>query len=86
MNHRQTANTTRLKPDEVLGHYYLEIRCKLLEIAAIHDRFQRAGGGDPAGSADPRLVRCLQALRLLASPGDIPDRAERIALIFSDPD
>ena len=86
MNDRQPANTTRLKPEEVLGHYYLEVRCKLLEIAAIHDRFQRAGGGDPAASPDPRLARCQQALKLLANGSGTPDRTERIALIFSDPD
>ena len=78
--------STRLEPEEVLGHYYLEVRCKLLEIAAIHDRYQRAGGGDPAGSADPRWVRCLEGLKLLAASGGTPDRAERIALLFSDPD
>lgn len=73
-------------PDEVLAGYYLEVRCKLLEIAAIYDRFQRAGGGDPAASADPRLVRCQQALKLLADGSGTPHRAERIALIFSDLD
>lgn len=86
MTPMQAARSTRLTPEEVLGHYYLEVRCKLLEIAAIHDRFQRAGGGDPAASDDARLVRCQQALKLLAGGSETPDRAERIALMFSDPD
>ena len=86
MHPTQAARSTRLEPEEVLGNYYLEVRCKLLEIAAIHDRFQRAGGGDPAASTDRRLVRCQQALKLLADGNETPDRAERIALIFSDPD
>ncbi len=77
--------TTRLSPEEVLEHHYLEVRCKLLEIAAIQDRFQRAGGGDPNASPDPGLRRCRQALALLAAPQETPDRAEHIALIFSDP-
>jgi hypothetical protein len=78
--------SSRLNPGEVLDHHYLEVRCKLLEIAAILDRFQRAGGGDPAGSSEPRLERCSRALGLLAQPSETPDRAERIALIFSNPD
>ncbi len=78
--------TTRLNPEEVLDNYYLEVRCKLLEIAAVFDRFQRAGGGDPAASRDLRLARCSRALELLREPCETPDRAERTALIFSDPD
>lgn len=76
---------TRLSPEEVLDHYYLEIRCKLLEIAASYDRYQRAGGGDPSTGPDPRLSRCTRALALLAGPCESPDRAEQIALLFSDP-
>ncbi len=76
----------RLSSEEVLDHHYLEVRCKLLEIAAIYDRFQRAGGGDPVTARDRRLARCSQALDLLVDPSGSPDRAERIALIFSDPD
>lgn len=78
--------STRLNPEEVLDHHYLEVRCKLLEITAIFDRFQRAGGGDPAASSDLRLTRPLEVLGLLAETGGTPDRAERTALIFSDPD
>jgi len=78
--------TTRLTPEEVLDHHYLEVRCKLLEIAAILDRFQRAGGGDPLASEEPRLARCAQTLRLLSEPASAPGRAENIALIFSDTD
>jgi hypothetical protein len=78
--------TTRLTPEEVLDHHYLEVRCKLLEIAAVFDRFQRADGGDPLASGDQRLERCAQALALLKESGAAPDRAERISLIFSDTD
>jgi hypothetical protein len=76
---------TRLNPEEVLDLYYLEIRCKLLEIAASYDRYQRAGGADPATAPDPRLTRCTRALELLSGPSETPDRAEQIALLFSDP-
>lgn len=77
---------TRLTPDEVLNLYYLEIRCKLLEIAASYDRFQRAGGGDPTTDPDLRLARCTRALALLSGSSKSPDRAEQIALLFSDLD
>ncbi len=76
--------TTRLTPEEVLDYHYLEVRCKLLEIAAIMDRYQRAGGGDPARSNDLRLERCTRALELIATPHELPERAESIALLFSD--
>ena len=76
--------TTRLTPEEVLDFHYLEVRCKLLEIAAILDRYQRAGGGDPTQSNDLKLERCTRALSLLAEGSSIPDRAETIALLFSD--
>jgi len=73
-----------LTADRVLDEYYLEMRCKLLEVAAILDRYER-GGGDAAQSDDGRLARCREALEVLAAPSDHPARAERIALIFSDP-
>lgn len=75
---------TRLTPKEVLDYHYLEVRCKLLEIAAIMDRYQRAGGGDPTQSNDLKLERCTRALSQLATSRAMPDRAEAIALLFSD--
>ncbi len=75
--------STRLEPEEVLDQYHLQVRHQLLEIAAVLDRFQRAGGGDPAASGDRRLARCRSAVALLSEAGASPDRAERVALIFS---
>lgn len=72
--------------DQVLDRYFLEVRCKLLDMAAIVDRYERSAG--PAAwtdSTDRRIDRCRQALRVLLDEADQPDRAERIALIFSDP-
>ena len=77
--------STRLTPEEVLQNHSLEVRCKLLEIAAIYDRYQRAGGEQPTASDDPRLARCTRALKLLSEYQEKPDRAEQIALMFSDP-
>jgi hypothetical protein len=65
---------------QVLDRDFLEVRSKLLEIAASLDRIDRAPvhhGDHP----DPRLGHVRQALEALSQPG--PDRAETIQLIFS---
>lgn len=75
-----------LSPQQVIDEYYLSFRLKLLEIGAIMDRLDRAAeshGG--THSEDPRWSRCLQAMELLNDASASPDRAEQIALIFSDP-
>ena len=63
---------------EVLNREFLEIRCKILELAASFDRLERAEG---AVSGDPRLARLHEALAIVADSQ--PDRAEHIQLIFS---
>jgi hypothetical protein len=65
---------------EILDHDFLELRCKILELAAILDRIDRAParhGEHP----DPRAGHVRQALESLTEPG--PDRAETIQRIFS---
>src|SRR5260221_13128396 len=66
----------------VLERVYLEIRCKLLDVAASLDRVARAEGGGRV-QADPRLAQIRQGIEILASAGT--DRAERIQMLFSDP-
>jgi hypothetical protein len=63
---------------EVLNREFLEIRARLLQVAASLDRLDRAAGtvGD-----DPRLQRINQALEMLNSHET--DRAEQIQMIFS---
>lgn len=69
-----------------LENFFLEARCKILDLAAILDRIQR--GKDPASiAADPRLEKIAQALEVLKDQSGV--RAERIQQIFSldyDPD
>ncbi len=67
-----------LSAAEVLNREFLEIRAKVLELAAALDRLERAQGdlGD-----DPRLQRIHEALELLGQPGH--DRAEQVQLVFS---
>jgi hypothetical protein len=71
---------TPLSADKALDAYFLEARCRLLDVAAILDRIDR-GPGAAGVAADPRMQRIRQALAALAEPG--PDRAERIQKIFS---
>lgn len=75
-----------LTAGEVLGTYYLETRCQLLEIGAMLDRLDRAASGSPGEpSADQRLAKIHQSLQLLAERQTTPDRAERLLNLFSDP-
>ena len=65
---------------EVLDRDFLETRGKILEIAAVLDRIDRA----PAHHhlhPDPRVCQIRQALEALCEPG--PGRSETIQLIFS---
>ncbi len=68
---------TPLPAPEALEKYFLEARCRLLDLAAILDRVDR-GGGLPA---DPRLARIRESLGLLQAAQ--PGRAEKIQSLFS---
>ena len=70
--------TLPLSAPELLNREFLEIRCKILELAAAFDRLERAEG---SVSGDPRLARLHEALAAVAS--DSPDRAEQVQMIFS---
>jgi hypothetical protein len=65
---------------EVLNRDFLEARCKILEIAAILDRIDRAPSKHH-DQPDPRMSQLRQALEALSVPE--PGRAETIQLIFS---
>jgi hypothetical protein len=67
---------------EVLDRDFLETRGKILEIAAVLDRIDRAPSHHHEHQhPDPRLGQLRQALEALCEPG--PGRAETIQLIFS---
>ena len=70
---------TPLKADAALDEYFLEVRCRLLDAAAILDRIDR-GQGEGA-TDDPRMRRIREAIAALAEPG--AGRAEKIQQIFS---
>lgn len=67
---------------EVLDQYFLETRCKIIEIAATLDRLDRAPGTG-AITDDPRFAQLQTALRLLTESS--PDRAGRCQMTFSLP-
>jgi len=75
---------------QVLDRHFLEIRCKILDLAAALDRIDRAAGAaeSPAGNGrsafhDPRLEQLRQGVELLLARE--PGRAERVQMLFSDP-
>jgi hypothetical protein len=70
--------TVPITADEVLNREFLEVRARLLEVAAAFDRMDRASG-DVAG--DARMDKIRQALQLLQQPE--LGRAEELQLIFS---
>ncbi len=63
-----------------LEREYLEMRARILELAACMDRLDRAEGGDSIAS-DPAHQRLVQAMNIVIDSK--PDRAERVQLLFS---
>jgi hypothetical protein len=67
-----------LSAQEILDREFLDIRSKVLELAAAFDRLERAEG---SVTTDPRLTRLHEALHAVI---DLPEaRAERVQMIFS---
>ncbi|MDX1951616.1 MAG: hypothetical protein SFY81_05495 [Verrucomicrobiota bacterium] len=63
---------------QILDLYFMDARCKLIELAAFMDRVERSEGNE-----DFRMIAFRKALEeLKASP---PNRAERVLLALSDP-
>jgi hypothetical protein len=71
---------TPLPAARALDQFFLDARCRLLDIAATLDR---VGRGDDAAAvaADPRAEKIHKALAILAS--DKPNKAELIQQLFS---
>lgn len=79
-SHKGEESIVPLPSRSALDAYFLEARCKLLDLAAILDRIDRGGdSGELRG--DPRLARIREALEALRDESD--RRAERIQQIFS---
>jgi hypothetical protein len=69
--------------DQILDETYLEVRAKLLEVAATLDRIDRAADdGQPLSvRTRPQRDQIDEGLRICLSEG--PDRAERLQKLFS---
>lgn len=66
---------------QILDRHYLEIRSKILDLAASLDRIDRTA--DQASiQDDPRLARLQSGIKLLLS--NSADRAEQVQMLFSD--
>jgi hypothetical protein len=65
---------------ELLNQEFLEIRARLLQVAAALDRFDRADGDI---SRDKRRMDLDRAIHILLEPHS--DRAARLQMIFSLP-
>jgi hypothetical protein len=69
-----------LPASQALDSYFLDARCRILDVAGILDRIGR--GRDAASIAgDPRLARIRAALEILQDQSG--GRAERIQQVFS---
>jgi hypothetical protein len=69
--------------DQILDESFLQVRAKLLEVAATLDRIDRSSddGAPLSDQAGPRRGSLDDAVRILLSEG--PDRAERLQRLFS---
>lgn len=75
--------------DHLMDESFLDVRAKLLEVAATLDRIDRATRkhGPLSPHQDERLARLNEATRVLLQTS--PDRAEKLQQLFSrtyDPD
>jgi hypothetical protein len=66
--------------NEVLDREYLQLRAKILELAASFDRLDRSSG---SVADDPRMNLLRRGLEVLCEKSDQDDRAERVQLLFS---
>ena len=78
--HNGADSLSPLPSRTALDAYFLEARCKLLDLAALLDRIGR-GAGSGEVEKDARLERIRQALEVLHDPSG--GRAERIQRLFS---
>ena len=66
---------------KALDAYFLDARCRLLDLAAMLDRLQRGSAESAPAETDPRVRKIQQALAILLEPR--PDKAEAIQQLFS---
>jgi hypothetical protein len=72
---------TPLPAHRALDQFFLEARCRLLDLAAILDRIGRGEATPGSLQSDPRAKKLAEAIAVLGS--DAPNKAELIQQIFS---
>ncbi|MCH7872140.1 MAG: hypothetical protein IID33_10615 [Planctomycetes bacterium] len=70
-----------LSAPEMLEREFLQVRCRLIEIAAAMDRIDRSESADAAHS-DPRMSYLIEGAAILHDGQR--NRAERVQMVFSD--
>lgn len=73
--------TKPLSAPDMLEREFLQVRCRLIEIAAAVDRIDRSVSADVLRS-DPRMANLLEGAAILHDGQ--PNRAERVQMAFSD--
>lgn len=71
------------KASDLLDMYYLDIRCGLLEAAALFDRLERCEDGREVMDHDPRIAKLKSACDLIRNATD-DNRAQAFLNLFSD--
>ncbi|MCA9214117.1 MAG: hypothetical protein KDB27_13690 [Planctomycetales bacterium] len=69
--------------NQILDREYLELRAKILELAASFDRLDRAAEGGDSVASDDRMTKLAEGIKILQSSGQ--GRAERVQMLFSLP-
>ena len=78
----QTYYLRRFSMDsnQILDREFLDIRAKILEVAAALDRIDRAEGNV---ASDSRMHLLSEAIAIIAAEQSDPIRAEKVQLLFS---
>jgi hypothetical protein len=71
-----------LSAREMLDREFLQVRSRLLDVAASFDRIDALEG---SVADDPRMLQIRRAVELLSGQGLEGPRAEQVQLIFSRP-
>jgi len=67
---------------DFLEAQYLEMRARILSLAADLDRIERSDGGSRLLEADPRIQKLRRGLKLVLD--ERSNRAEQVQMLFSD--
>jgi hypothetical protein len=70
---------------DLLNDQFLEMRWRVLSLAADFDRIERAPGGKALLASDDRLAKLREAIKTMLQDEPAPSgRAAKVQMIFSD--